>query len=72
MVALRRGRNAFIVRLSLGEFGIENLFSIAFSAREKVLENQFVLQSIPEKFPVGRFRQQKPVLIFICRAAPYT
>jgi len=39
---------------------IENLFSIHFSAREKAFTNYRIAQIIPEKFPVGSFRQQKP------------
>ena len=35
---------------------IENLFSIHFSAREKVFTNCRIVQTIPEKFPVGSFR----------------
>jgi len=36
---------------------IENLFSIHFSAREKVFTNCQIQRAAPEKFPVGSFRQ---------------
>ena len=59
LFALRRVRNSrveLVQLLSSGAFlKVWKLF-----AREKVFTNCRIVQTIPEKFPVGSFRQQKP------------
>ena len=55
MVAFRRRRKAFIVRRILEEFGIENLFSISFSARKKSFQEAITSREQSRKVPSGKF-----------------
>ena len=58
LVALRRVRNTLSVKAHFRGYGTP-------FASEKGSTNYRIVQSIPEKFPVGSFRKQKPASVLL-------